>query len=372
MSDIDSGLDGLHLGDDATLPPVREGLPPRYRMRADAHYVEQLDSSLFSSPIRFLEVRSLESPRQDGEVSPSGAFVESIRRHGVLQPLLVRTRAGRHLVIAGRKRLAAAIAAGLREVPCLVERVEDDQASILAAASNTPATDGGTARSTVSAPPPDVAFAAFADCLAAVASSANLLSPGSTLTQSVAVELVRAESARALQLLVAARLLKGEAPVARRSVAIQTVLDRAAEQTAAERRLRGIALDVGSLDASLVTVWGDEDLLVVSVAGLILAAAVLVDAPRSRAVSLHASRGSDDTIAFTAVHEGAELPHHWRSKLAETEWPDLSAQAGSVSTAALVLLRAARRVAELHDGHMTLDCSEGRTSLSVVIPAGRA
>jgi hypothetical protein len=44
----------------------------------------------------------------------------------------------------------------------------------------------------------------------------------------------------------------------------------------------------------------------------------------------------------------------------------------SVSGSALVLLRAARRVAELHAGHMTLDCSEGRTSLSMVLPAGRA
>ena len=63
MSDTDPGLDALRLGDDST-PPTREGLPPRYRMRADAHYVEQLDSSLLNSPIRFLEVRSLESPHE--------------------------------------------------------------------------------------------------------------------------------------------------------------------------------------------------------------------------------------------------------------------------------------------------------------------
>jgi hypothetical protein len=43
----------------------------------------------------------------------------------------------------------------------------------------------------------------------------------------------------------------------------------------------------------------------------------------------------------------------------------------SVASAALVLLRAARRVAELHGGHLTLDCSEGRTTLSIVVPAGR-
>jgi len=204
-------------------------------MRADAHYVEQLDSGLLNSPIRFLEVQGLESPRQDDEDSPSEAFVESIRKHGVLQPLLVRSRAGRHLVIAGRKRLAAAVAAGLSRVPCLIERVDDDQAPVLAAATNTPSTDKPIARVAPPAPAPtaDLTFAAFADCLTAVASSANLLSPGLTLTQAVAVDLVRAEAARALQLLVAARVLRGDISVARREMPARTIVDRAVEQTAA-------------------------------------------------------------------------------------------------------------------------------------------
>lgn len=369
MSDTDPGLDALRLGDDSATP-TREGLPPRYRMRADAHYVEQLDSSLLNSPIRFLEVRSLESPHGDHE-NPSTAFVESIRRHGVLQPLLVRSRGGRHLVIAGRKRLAAAMAAGLSRIPCVIERVDDEQAPILAAASNTPATDMPIAR--VAPPPPspttDLTFAAFADCLTAVASSANLLSPGSTLTQTVAVDLVRAEAARALQLLLAARVLKGDVSVARREVAARTVVERAAEQTAAERRLRGLTLDFPSGRKVGETVSGDEDLLASSLGAVILAPAVLFETTRSKAVSVQVNSRADGTVALSAIHDGAELPHFWRSKLAESEWPDLSMNGSSVSSAALVLLRAARRVAELHAGHMTLDCSEGRTGLSIVLPA---
>ena len=89
--------------------PLGRACLPRYRMRADAHYVEQLDSGLLNSPIRFLEVRRPRVSAMATMRSPSAAFVESIRRHGVLQPLLVRSRGGRHLVIAGRKRLAAAM-----------------------------------------------------------------------------------------------------------------------------------------------------------------------------------------------------------------------------------------------------------------------
>ena len=137
MSDSESGLDS-HIGEPT--PPIREGLPSRFRMRADAHYVEELDSALFSAPIRHLDVRTIDPIPRDGDHSPSADFVESVRRHGVLQPLLVRSRGGRFQIMAGSKRLAAALEVGLSEVPCLVERVDDDQAQILAAATNVPST----------------------------------------------------------------------------------------------------------------------------------------------------------------------------------------------------------------------------------------
>src|SRR6185436_3528325 len=156
MSDIDSALNSLHGAEDNPLAPVREGLPPRYRMRADAHYVEQLDSKVFNSPIRFMDVHTIDNPRPDDGPTPSAAFVESIKRHGVLQPLLVRNRAGRHVVIAGRKRLAAAVAAGLREVPCLIERVDDDDAQTLAAASNVAAIEPPPPRLTPTPPAIDM------------------------------------------------------------------------------------------------------------------------------------------------------------------------------------------------------------------------
>jgi hypothetical protein len=116
------------------------------------------------------------------------------------------------------------------------------------------------------------------------------------------------------------------------------------------------------------TVSGDEDLLASSLGALILVPAALFETTRSKAVSMQVNSRADGTVALSAVHDGGELPHYWRSKLAETEWPDLSMNASSVASAALVLLRSARRIAELHSGHLTLDCSEGRTGLSIVLP----
>ena len=368
MSDIDSGLDN-HIGEPT--PPLREGLPARFRMRADAHYVEELDSALFSAPIRHLDVRTIDPIQREGDHSPSAEFVESVRRHGVLQPLLVRSRGARFQVMAGGKRLAAALEAGLSEVPCLVERVDDDQARILAAATNVPSTPREGSPVRPERPRADIAFGAFADCLTAVASSAGLLGSGSALTQSVAVDLVRAEAARALHLLRAVRVLRGEVNPGRRIVYPRAVLQRVVDETEAERRLRGLSLSVdrNRMDAAPFT--GDEELLVAAIGALVVAAPALLNGQGARTVSLGVTTRVDGAVVFVTDHEGAELPLFWRSILADDDAREGAVAGGSGTTSALTLLRAARHVAESHGGRMSVDCLDGLTSLSIAVPAAK-
>ena len=61
---------------------------------------------------------------------------ESIKRHGVLQPLLVRTTPGGFELIAGERRLRASIAAGLLEVPAVVMNVPDGESLEMALIEN--------------------------------------------------------------------------------------------------------------------------------------------------------------------------------------------------------------------------------------------
>lgn len=337
-------------------------------MRADAHYVEQLDSALFSAPIRQLDVRSIDPVQREGDHGPSADFIESIRRHGVLQPLLVRARGARFQVMAGSKRLAAALEAGLSEVPCLVERVDDEQARALAAATNVPSTTREPVRIRPERPKTDLAFGAFADCLTAVASSAGLLSSGSALTQAVAVDLIRAETARALHLLRAVRVLQGEVTLARQPLHTRTVLQRVVEDTAAERRMWGVSLSAEMIGADNLSLTGDEELLVASIGALIVAPHALLSVQSPRTVSLTAAIRSDGAVAFVADHEGAELPLFWRSILAEDDVRQGTVPGGTAVTSALTLLRASRYVAELHGGRLTVDCAGGLTSLSIAIP----
>jgi ParB/RepB/Spo0J family partition protein len=60
-------------------------------------------------------------------------LVESIRRHGVKQPLLVRPLDGdgKYRVVDGHGRLAAAKEAGLKAVPCMIERALDRESEEL-------------------------------------------------------------------------------------------------------------------------------------------------------------------------------------------------------------------------------------------------
>ena len=366
MSDIEPGLDS-HIGEPT---PLREGLPPKFRMRADAHYVEELDSALFTAPIRHLDVRTIDPVQRDGDHTPSADFVESVRRHGVLQPLLVRSRGGRFQVMAGSKRLAAALEAGLSEVPCLVERVDDEQARALAAATNVPSTREASPAIRPERPNADIAFGAFADCLTAVASSAHLLSSGSALTQAVAVDLVRAEAARALHLLKALRVLRAEVSPLRSPLYPRAVLQRVFDETVAERRLRGVTLTIDRHKADGPLFAGDEDLLIAAIGSLVVAAPALLSGQSVRAVSLSATTRSDGAIVFIADHD-AELPLFWRSILAEEDAREGSVPGGSATTSALTLLRAARQVAELHGGRMSVDCRDGMTSLSIAVPASR-
>lgn len=75
-------------------------------------------------------------PRQEFDQTALNELVDSIRQHGVLQPLLVRTAGGGYQLIAGERRLIAAKKAGLQEVPCRVLDLTDQQVSEVALEEN--------------------------------------------------------------------------------------------------------------------------------------------------------------------------------------------------------------------------------------------
>ena len=79
------------------------------------------------------------NPRQPRRLFDEGALRElaaSIRRHGVVQPLVVRRRGDGWELVAGERRLRAARLAGLTAVPCVEAEVDERESALLALVEN--------------------------------------------------------------------------------------------------------------------------------------------------------------------------------------------------------------------------------------------
>jgi ParB family chromosome partitioning protein len=111
---------GLGRGLEALIPMSRDGGSMVPQMIA----VDQIRPSRQQVRTRF-------------DAEPLGELAESIRRHGILQPLLVRKHADGYELIAGERRWRAARIAGLSSVPAVVRREsESDEHLVLGLIEN--------------------------------------------------------------------------------------------------------------------------------------------------------------------------------------------------------------------------------------------
>lgn len=94
------------------------------------------DSAFKQLPLHRVEPNP-DQPRQDFNEEELQSLAESIRVHGVIQPLTVReTGDGYYQIIAGERRWRASRLAGLTEIPALVIEADDKTAKELALIEN--------------------------------------------------------------------------------------------------------------------------------------------------------------------------------------------------------------------------------------------
>lgn len=77
-----------------------------------------------------------QQPRRSFDEEGLAELAASIRSCGILQPLTVRRAGEGYELVAGEPRLRAARIAGLREVPCLVAQVGEEDSALLALMEN--------------------------------------------------------------------------------------------------------------------------------------------------------------------------------------------------------------------------------------------
>jgi ParB family transcriptional regulator, chromosome partitioning protein len=81
-------------------------------------------------------VRNPYQPRTELDEADLAALVESVRRHGILQPVVVSETLDGYRLIAGERRVRAAELAGLERVPAIVRPADDHDQLELALVEN--------------------------------------------------------------------------------------------------------------------------------------------------------------------------------------------------------------------------------------------
>lgn len=95
-------------------------------MLSEALAVGSTDDSVVQVPLTKL-MPDPEQPRKHFDETSLVELADSIKEHGIVQPLIVAKNGGNFIIIAGERRYKAAEIAGLNEVPAIVRSFGDQE-----------------------------------------------------------------------------------------------------------------------------------------------------------------------------------------------------------------------------------------------------
>lgn len=346
----------------------REGLPAGYRMRADRHYVDQLAAPAAGQPVRMLPIAQieLETPRAQADLRP---LIESVRVHGIVQPLLVRRRDSRFVVVAGRKRLLAAQMLRLQTVPCLVHELTDAEAAALAAADNLIIAQPAL----VEEGSPD--FSAVRRLIAMhVATIRNCADIGhgvirdAGLLNRSAFDLLKAHAWRAAQLLAATDLISPSSVTANTALthpaerALTTIVDEVIDGFGPETRLSGIVLRADVREV-LSSSGLNHRQVMSGLIGALLATLPLVEHAVRPTVTIRAS-GTGATGVLLEILQTDALVEPRLVKQFFQEDPSIDRPGGYAATLGSLVAKA---VAEQHGGNATFEALDHGSRFTMLV-----
>jgi signal transduction histidine kinase len=208
-------------------------------------------------------------------------------------------------------------------------------------------------------------IAALAMSLAGIqASLRDVALRGRPLRDRVAVDLARAEAARARWIADAAAVLRTDPLPSLDEVDLVAVCGAVADAFAPEYRLAG-GVPSTTLPSAPAPVFGDERLLTTAVGAVLSAVRALVEdrGDAGRVTVRLAPRVDTTTRAVEIAQTAVRIPDSAHARFFDPSWT-----AHPAGAAGAVLLAAARRIAEAHGGALDLSAVDGggcRFSLSV-------
>ena len=123
---------GLGKGLDSLIPDMNIGSTASTKTEVKTKIVEKVVEKVVEveKPVE-IKVSKIEpnkeQPRKNFDEDALIELSESIKQHGVLQPILVQDKNGYYEIIAGERRWRAAKLAGLKEVPVVIKKFSDQE-----------------------------------------------------------------------------------------------------------------------------------------------------------------------------------------------------------------------------------------------------
>lgn len=180
--------------------------------------------------------------------------------------------------------------------------------------------------------------------------------------EQVALDLISAEVARAGWFVQGLALLDGDPPVANVQFDLAAVVKRVVDTLGPGWTPRRSRVVVDS-EPSLPHARGDESLAALAVAGILTALEAVTERVRDASIEV-ALRHEPGRVLVHVSQNVVRVPPSWRARFLDPSWTD---RPGGRRTA--VALAAARRVAELHSGLLTMTLDEaGGCRLALSLP----
>ena len=80
--------------------------------------------------------RNEEQPRKNFDVKALKELAQSIKQHGIIQPLILQKNGNRYQIVAGERRFRAARLAGLKKVPAIIKEYTEHEMSEISIIEN--------------------------------------------------------------------------------------------------------------------------------------------------------------------------------------------------------------------------------------------
>jgi hypothetical protein len=209
------------------------------------------------------------------------------------------------------------------------------------------------------------AFDVVARSLAAAEACVPLIAQSTGLLRIAALDVVRAETARAGGLLQLLRYLRGDVSPPVTVVSASAVVQRVVQALESERRLRNVALTTRSSVAD-ATCAGDETLLANTLLVLLLITFAAIEGVQNARVTLSVTISDDEEIGLAVSQDHVPAPASWTAR---TSAEGVSADAGHAI--AVIAIAAAHRLVREWHGRFAIATGEHSSILAIWLPLTR-